>query len=62
MENLPRHIKDALMKRRDEIICMLNVEKFSLPDIKHILEQSLTTQRIHQIIISNRSKQEQNKE
>jgi len=51
----PRHIENALIKRRDDFICWLNSEGYSLPEIGFILK-TITRQRINQIIIKNRAK------
>ena len=61
-QDLPKHIEEALLKRRDEIICQLDEEGFKLGEIQTILEQPLTTQRIHQIITKNRSEKLNKKE
>ena len=52
----PKHIEEALIKRRNEIIFQLGEEKFSMREIQLILSWELSTQRINKIIIDARAK------
>ena len=54
----PKHIQEALFKRRNELICQLNEEGFKLKEIQFILSHQLTPQRINKIIIDSRSETE----
>lgn len=52
---LPTHILDLLQERRDKFICEMDKEGFKLTEIASVF--NLTSSRIHQIILSNNSKQ-----
>ena len=53
---VPKHIEKALLEERDQFIAELDSKRFNLREIKFILEQPLSTQRINQVIINRRSK------
>ena len=45
---IAKHIEEALIKRRDDLIFQLNKEKFQLKEIAYIFK--ISTQRVYQII------------
>ena len=51
---IAKHIEEALVKRRDELIYQLETEKFQLKEIAFIFKVS--TQRVYQIVNEERVK------
>ena len=50
----PKHIEKAMFEKRTEFISDMDKNGFSLQEISYIFK--ISTQRVHKILITNRSK------